>query len=129
MGHTLRGAVTAWLGLIALQTVVTHSDRAGGALDAINTMVQRLLSPGVPAIPDRRSGAKASKGGYFTGLTPEQAAAVANAPAGLAVQAAGPNAAWFQVGNSGVSGDAAGTDWGAVGSSPFLNSLGNLPHG
>jgi hypothetical protein len=37
MGHTLRGAVTAWLGLIALQTVVTHSDRAGGALDAINT--------------------------------------------------------------------------------------------
>jgi hypothetical protein len=85
MGHTLRGAVTAWLALIALQTVVTNSGQASGALGAINTMIQRLLSPG------------------------------------------GPTAAWFQVANAGAGG--AGIDWSTVTGSPFLNSLGNLPHG
>src|SRR4051794_31690312 len=100
MGHTLRGAVTAWLGLIALQTVVTNSGQASGALAAINGMIQRLLSPNVPAIPDRRSGAAAGSGGFFN-MTPEQvAAAVQSAKTGVAVQAAGPNAAWFKVGNA-----------------------------
>jgi hypothetical protein len=131
MGHTLRGAVTAWLGLIALQTVVTHSDRAGGALSAINDLIQRALSPGVPAIPDRRSGAAASGTGWGTGMTDaELAQVVAAAQTGVAVQAAGPGAAWNQVGNAGAaSNGATGVDWSAVTGSPFLGNLSNLPHG
>jgi hypothetical protein len=129
MGHTLRGAVTAWLGLIALQTVVTHSDRAGGALDTINTMIQRLLSPGVPAIPDRRSGAASSGAVWGTGMTDaELAQVVAAAQTGVAVQAAGPNAAWNKVGNAGAAGNGTGIDWSVVTGSPFLGSLNSLPH-
>jgi hypothetical protein len=42
MGHALRGAVSAWLGLIVLQTLVTHTDRAGGALDVPNMTPAQL---------------------------------------------------------------------------------------
>jgi hypothetical protein len=81
MGHTLRGAVTAWLGLIALQAVVSNSGQASGALAAINGVIQRALSPNVPAIPDRRTGAgnAASSGGYFN-MTPAQLAQAVAGP-------------------------------------------------
>jgi hypothetical protein len=90
-GHALRGAVTAWLGLIALETVVTSgSGRVSSALSGVATLVNRALSSQVPAIPDRRGGsAGASQLGY---ITPAQAAAgakvAANLPAANAVIAA-----------------------------------------
>lgn len=131
MGHTLRGAITAWLGLIALQTVVSNSGQASGALATVNNMLQRALSPNVPAIPDRRAGAAAAdgSGGYFH-MTPEQLKQIVDAAnTGLAVQAAGPNAAW-NVPNVGAAGNgAAGVDWSVFGSSPYLAPLNNIPHG
>jgi hypothetical protein len=50
--------VTAWLGLIVLQTVsTTGSGRVAGAFADVNRLVKRALDPKVPAIPDRRDGA------------------------------------------------------------------------
>jgi hypothetical protein len=129
MGHTLRGAVVAWLGLIALQTVVSNSGQASGALATINNLIQRALSPNVPAIPDRRSGSAAGSGGYFN-MTPEQLKQVVDAAnAGIAVQAAGPGAAWNQLpGANAYAGAGSGIDWGAVAGSPYLAPLNNIPH-
>jgi hypothetical protein len=117
MGHTLRGAITAWLALIALQTIVTSgSGRVSSALTGLNTLVQRALSPDVPAIPDRRSGAAAANTGYFN-MSPEQvAAAVQGANAGIAVQAAGPDALWNQLSQvpTGAYESLGSVDWAAV---------------
>ena len=57
MKHTFRGAVTAWMALIVLQAVGTKggSGRIAGAFADANQLVQRALSPTVPAIPDRRN--------------------------------------------------------------------------
>jgi hypothetical protein len=55
-----RGALAAWLGLIALQAVGT-TPGGGGRIASffgdVNTMVERVLNPNVAAIPDRRAGA------------------------------------------------------------------------
>jgi hypothetical protein len=117
MGHTLRGAVTAWLALIALQTVVTNTTQATGALGAINNLIQRALSPDVPAIPDRRSGAAAAESGGYFHMTPEQLAqTVQAANAGLAVKAAGPDAAWNQLAQvpDNAYANLGAVDWAAV---------------
>lgn len=117
MGHVLRGAVTAWLALIALQTVVTNSGQASGALGTLNNLVQRALSPDVPAIPDRRKPkAGASSGGYFN-MSPEQLAQVVQgAKTGIAVQAAGPDALWNQLSQvpAGAYSNLGAVDWQAV---------------
>jgi hypothetical protein len=48
---------TAWLALIALQTVSSRgSGRVAGAFADVNRLVKRALDPSVPAIPDRRTG-------------------------------------------------------------------------
>lgn len=59
MKHGIRGAVTAWLALIALQTVTSKggSGKVAGAFSALDSIVKRALSPNVAAIPDRRTGA------------------------------------------------------------------------
>ncbi len=56
----LRGLLAGVLALIALQAVVGSDQaakRAGGAVSLLAGMAERLLSPDVPAIPDRRAAA------------------------------------------------------------------------
>ena len=55
----LRGALAAWLGLIALHAVGTAggSGRIAEAFGDVNRLVERVLDPSVPAIPDRRAAA------------------------------------------------------------------------
>ena len=64
-GHALRGMVTAWLGLVVLQTVSTKggSGRVAGLFTDLDNLVQRALNPTIPAIPDRRAGAGSSTAG------------------------------------------------------------------
>jgi hypothetical protein len=79
--HALRGAVTAWLGLLALQAVVTRggSGRVASAMSTVDALVQRALSSDVAAIPDRRAVSSATGAtGY---ITPAQAAAAAKVAA------------------------------------------------
>jgi len=78
--HALQGAVTAWLALIALSAIGSKggSGRVASLFADVDGLVQRALSPNVPAIPDRR-GAAAGGSSY---LTPAQAAAAAKAAAG-----------------------------------------------
>jgi hypothetical protein len=54
--------VTAWFGLIVLQTVVSQqgSGRVASAMADVNRLVQRALDPRVAAIPDRRAGRPAA---------------------------------------------------------------------
>lgn len=65
----LRGVLTAWLSLIALQAVGSSggSGRVGDAFRDLNGIVGRVLDPAVPAIPDRRAGATT---GTATSTTP-----------------------------------------------------------
>jgi hypothetical protein len=124
MGHALRGAVSAWLGLIVLQTIVTHTDRAGGALDVLNGLVQRALDPNVPAIPDRRPGAAAAAAGapYGPNMTPAQLDAVVRAAnAAPAVgKAFGPGSSWANLPGADAYTALGSVDWQAVAR--------NLPH-
>jgi len=78
-GGMIRGAASAWLGLIALQAVSTRggSGRVAEFFNDANRLVQRVLDPNVPAIPDRRGGATA--GGWLTGV--QQSRATAPPPA------------------------------------------------
>lgn len=77
MKHTFRGVVTAWLSLIALQAVAkAGSGRVASFFGDVDHLVQRALSPSVPAIPDRRAGA-ATAATYF-GVTPQAAKAGAS---------------------------------------------------
>lgn len=57
-GGAIRGAFSAWLGLIALQAVSTKggSGRISEAFGDVASIVERVLDPDVPAIPDRRDG-------------------------------------------------------------------------
>jgi hypothetical protein len=50
---------TTWLGLIALQTLTTKgaSGRVASAFTDLNSVLDRILDPTIPAIPDRRPGA------------------------------------------------------------------------
>jgi len=58
----VRGALTAWLGLITLQVVTSQggSGRVAGAFVAFDSVVKRALSPDVAAIPDYRNGTPAA---------------------------------------------------------------------
>jgi hypothetical protein len=57
--HALRGAVSAWLGLILLRTIGENgSGPIADLLADLDAMVQRALDPAVPAIPDRRTSAE-----------------------------------------------------------------------
>jgi hypothetical protein len=51
---SVRGALTACLGLVALQVATTDRGSAalGGGFTVLNTMVERIFSPDVPALPD-----------------------------------------------------------------------------
>jgi hypothetical protein len=67
-GHAVRGMVTAWLGLIVLQTVgTTGSGQVAGAFADVNRLVKRALDPSVAAIPDRRAGAPGAGGSVASG--------------------------------------------------------------
>jgi hypothetical protein len=78
----LGGAVAAWLGLIALQAIGSTggSGRVAEFLTGANTALEHLLDPAVPAIPDRRTGARNSvaTGGAVT--TPAAAASPPRIP-------------------------------------------------
>jgi hypothetical protein len=76
MKHTFRGVVTAWLALIALQAVSkTGSGQVASFFTDVDNLVQRALSPNVPAIPDRRAGV--GNGSPAFGITAENAAKAA----------------------------------------------------
>lgn len=51
-------AFTTWLGLVALQAVVSRggSGRISQAFTDLDKLLERVLDPTVPAIPDRRAG-------------------------------------------------------------------------
>lgn len=74
----VRGALAAWLGLIALQAVGTAggSGRISSFFGDVNTLIERALNPNVPAIPDRRAGAVNTNAGAIT-TNPADAAAMA----------------------------------------------------
>ena len=54
--RTVGWFVSAWLALAALQLVTssTGSGRLSGLLGGATNVLDRVLDPGVPAIPDRR---------------------------------------------------------------------------
>lgn len=56
-GHALRGAISSWLMLIALQAASTKggSGRIAGLFADADQLLQRALNPNVPAIRDRRT--------------------------------------------------------------------------
>lgn len=58
MRSTLTWAFTTWLGLVALQAVVSRggSGRISQAFGDLDALLERVLDPTVPAIPDRRTG-------------------------------------------------------------------------
>jgi hypothetical protein len=62
--HAVRGMVTAWLGLIVLQTVSTQggSGRVSGLFYDIDRLLQRALDPSVPAIPNLAKGGRWGSG-------------------------------------------------------------------
>lgn len=84
MAGTMRAAAGSVLGLVALQAVSTRggSGRVAEAFRDINTMVDRLLDPNVPAIPNLAGGEQwgttarvpASSGGSTSGRVPVPAA-------------------------------------------------------
>ena len=57
-GGTVRGMAAGFLGLIALQAVGTRggSGRVAEAFSDVAGLIERVMSPEVPAIPDRRAG-------------------------------------------------------------------------
>jgi hypothetical protein len=91
-GHALRGAVTAWLALIALQAVSSSkSGQVSGALSTVASLVTRALSPDVAAIPDRRKTVKpASQPGPSTPASARAGAKAGAAEPGVAA-VLGPN--------------------------------------
>ena len=78
--HALRGALTAWMALIVLNTVGSAggSGKVASLFGDVDRLVKRALSPDVPAIPDRRG--KSVGGSSY--ITPAQVAAAARATAG-----------------------------------------------
>ncbi len=81
MGSGMRGALTAWLALIALEAVSRNgSGRVADLLGDVNRLVNRALSPKVPAIPDRRTGG--STGGSTAGTAPQYATSSAGTAGG-----------------------------------------------
>lgn len=93
MGHTVRGAVTAWLALIALQAVASSgSGRVASFFSDVDKLVQRALSPTVAAIPDRRTSGSSTPAFGITAQAAAEAAAAAKAEPGVAA-VTGPNGA------------------------------------
>lgn len=62
MKHTARGMVTAWLALIALQTVTSskYAPNVPGLVQAAAGLVGRIFDPNVPAIPNHGQAAASS---------------------------------------------------------------------
>lgn len=82
IGHTVRGAVSAWLALIVLQTVATGgSGRVAALFGDVDRLVKRALDPAVPAIPDRGATPTVGPGTPF-----------ATAPSGAVLPGAHPGA-------------------------------------
>jgi hypothetical protein len=56
-GGVLRGAVASWLGLIALHALSTSggAGRVKELSQDLTSILDRVLDPNVPAIPDRRA--------------------------------------------------------------------------
>lgn len=80
----LRGAMTAWLGLIVLQTVTTTgAGRVSGLIGSVDDLVKRAFDPSVPAIPDRSAGAAATGAAAATTPAQRQAANTALQSSGL----------------------------------------------
>jgi hypothetical protein len=60
----LRGVLTAWLGLVALYTVGNAgSGRVAEAFNDITGLIERVLDPTVPGVPDRRLAAAGESAG------------------------------------------------------------------
>jgi hypothetical protein len=76
MKHSFRGALSAWMALIVLQTIGTRggSGKIASLFSDVNGLVTRALSPDVAAIPDRRGGLSAgdTPSPYLNGITPNQ---------------------------------------------------------
>lgn len=76
MRHTFRGALSAWMALIVLQTIGTRggSGKIASLFSDVNGLVTRALSPDVAAIPDRRGGLSAgdTPSPYLHGITPNE---------------------------------------------------------
>lgn len=83
-GHALRGAMVAWLGLIALQAVGTAggSGRLAELFAAANQLVHRALDPTVPAIPDLAHGESWGQTGASASTYQRPADLPLNAPTG-----------------------------------------------
>lgn len=70
-GKAVRGALSAWMTLIVLQVVGSKgSGKIASLFSDLDNLVQRALSPDVPAIPDRRKpdGFYDSDGNYHPNL-------------------------------------------------------------
>lgn len=55
MAHgAVRGALTAWLGLVTLQAITTKAgaEKVPGLVAVVDSLVQRVLDPAVAGIPD-----------------------------------------------------------------------------
>jgi hypothetical protein len=65
----LRGFLAGYLGLVALSALVAErgSKQAAGLLGTLSSIIERALSPGVPAIPDYATGGTLPDGGTLTG--------------------------------------------------------------
>ena len=76
MKHTFRGALSAWMALIVLQTIGTRggSGKVASLFADINGLVTQALSPDVAAIPDRRGGLSAgdTPNAFIGGITPNE---------------------------------------------------------
>lgn len=77
IGGATRGVFAGFLGLIALQALGSNggSGRVASAFADLSGLIERVLDPDVPAIPDRRAGAAIQPGN-----TVRNAAAAAVSP-------------------------------------------------
>jgi hypothetical protein len=87
----LRGMAAAWFGLITLEAVVSKggSGKIAGAFTAIDGVVEHLLSPTVPLLPDHTKAASSSSAaGSVSGIDPNSPTAAAQLAAQQGAQAA-----------------------------------------
>jgi hypothetical protein len=65
-GHALRGALSAWVALIVLQTVgsAKNTGKLGSLFSDVNDLLKHAIRQDVPAIPDRAKGFTDSDGNY-----------------------------------------------------------------
>lgn len=71
MRSALGWAFTTWLTLTALQALATRTapGRVASAFRDVDSILERILDPSVPAIPDRRAGAAGSSSSSETTST------------------------------------------------------------